>query len=1370
MSDTKSPYIENNYFNQEWISGTLSNIPDKSIYIDELKNPTDENEKNYANVLQNYYIYKPLTTQEDSITDLTSFYIPNPELFNILEVFKPLDQGHDFNTSQRNVSGNWTLPSFYNFNDNTINSYNQFQANTSFGGGSNIFGLICIEEDSYNFLKQNDEILNINNLLNIINNDNRLNVYENFKGKYGLKINFNLNQQNNLQINTITNNTEIPDNKNGDIIFLSLYTTDIYNNGMHSLWNFNKSSNVYAVNIQNGISSNNLIFNGYLLYKCNNIVPELHVSIQNILDNYVNNNSELKSLINLKGNKLYNALIKKLSDKDNVIKDFELSNKNNKNYTDIKLNRGYSLVFTDFKVDDVSKFTYPKQIKDLVITYLLKKYYSNLSPVITDNYKPLIELNNTIINDSRSLNTENNIYKIPVSIIDANPSPNESSLITSLRNLDNDDELYKYPYKYSIVSINVDGSGLGGQISTSYHPPELSIYMTIFDSNNKFYGFIYRICILKKINSNILNSKAIIDVDMHYCFFNINQIEQFVSEQELTGSNLDNIKEISSKLNDYILKNTKIDENMTLRTNINNTDNIGKAWYKFTLVSDAPSVLNINKAVKDIEKYIKINRDNIQIGQKGDVKQTMLSNFNNSISNLVSSIASNIYNTINLNAESKDPNGLNNIISTAIKIYWSDGILKNIYPDINNFVKIFLIRNKYIGDNSRATDTLYYNKEAIMQPIQISNDENTLSTAKLVNVSSILASPGSSERHIYISPYLTSKNEYIDSKTGNERERQLQEQELNKLLDEQKSSESSKIIKRQKINITIVSERKTRSSFKGGRFIPVDITQPLTPEIINKSNKLPLMEQQIIQKPDIQKPIIQKPIIPQPLPSSPPSTPSPDESLSLPSSTSSIPSSLLESEDIIPSQDLYLNNLIEYLKNISESINYINSTYINEYSNEHINDFIIKLYLSNIKENISSFSQGLTIENIISILKTYTDKSNPSLNEGLYINNTFNSIFKNFDKIQNLISSAIDIEEEEDLHSDTLLDNTNINQEGGFIAKITFESINNKMNNLFDFTQNRIEILNECYKDNLQVKDIINYYNNIILKLNNYLVGYYNDINSLDNCDIYGLDSFVGIYCFFMYFTIEFNRQLNNTSEINNSITSNDENILQQLYSGSQLLDWIQNYFQGNIELFESNDITKNYISINESMKDLPYDKFMVNDINFILQSINSKVNNSIFTKSTRDIPLQIITALKSLYYLLDENFIENYINNKNRNINELVNMTPVDFLNELYDNNLYGVIDNNKKYNFYINNKELENYITDLLYFKKKEQEQQEEQENKPDFQQTKKQRIEGGTHKNKKLNKKNKKTKNKNKKINKNKTYKKKGKKVRQNTISNK
>lgn len=1376
--DNKSPYVKNNYFSQEWPSGTLSNFSDKTIYVDEIKNPTDNNEKTYANVLQNYYIYRPININEDSIMNLTSFYIPNPELFNILEVFKPLDQGHDFYTSGRNVSGNWTLPSYYDFNNKEIVSYNQFQANTSFGGGYNIFGLICIEEDSYNFLKQNNDILDVNNLLNIITgysdqDGNKLNIYETFKCKYGTKFNFNLNKNNKLQINDITNNTEIPDNKNGDIIFLSLYTSDIYNNGMHSLWNFIKPTYVYAVNILPNSSPDNLLFKGYLLYKSNIVVPELHISIQNILDKYVENNTELKSLINEKGNKLYKTLVKKILDKEEFINDINKIIINKNNGFDIDLERGYTLIFTDFKVEDKDNFVYPKEVKNLLITFLLKYYNSKLLPKITEHYKPFIERNNKII-QSQPTGSVDNIYKIPVSIIDANPSPNESSLIQSLRNMKDEDDFFKYPYKYSIVSINVDGSGLGGQISTSYHPPEISIYMTVFDKDNNFGGFIYRICFLNKINSNILNSKSQIEVDMHFCFFNINDIKQYIinNTDSYKGDDLNKIKNISSKVTEFILKNTKIDENMIIRTKINPTDLVGKAWYKFVLESDAPSVLNINKAVKDIEKAIKINRDNIQVGQKSnDVKNSMLSNFGNSISNVVSSIASNIYNSIALNSESKDPNSLNNLITTAIKIYWSDGFLQSIFPDINNFVRIFLIRNKYIGDNSRATDTLYYNKEAVIDPIQMSNDVNTLSTAKLVNVSSILASPASSERNYFISPYLTSENKYITSKNTEQKE----EEELVILGKNQDSIENSnkpKGVKR-KLNIFDYGSRVTRSSLRGGRY--VDISQPLPQDIINRS----------IQKDKsiMSSPLIQQKIVTQGAPSSPPSSsPSSTPSSSMPSYS---PSTISESEhNEIPIQDTYLNNLVNYLKNVKESIEYVNSTYTESYQNEHVNDFIIKLYLSNIKQNISSFSKGLTIESLINILDTYINKPNPSLNEGLYIKNIYNSIFRNFDQIQNLISSAIDIEQEEDILSyenefinedinedETEIGSENI-QQGGTIAKRTFESINTKFENLFNFTQNRVDILNECLKNNQSIINTINNYNSIILKLYDYLVGYYNDIYSLDECDINGMNAFIGIYCFFMYFTIEFNRQLNNTPEINPSLNESDKNILQQIFAGNELLSWIVNFYNGNQELFQGKEITLNYREINNTMKGLPYNEFMKNDTKYMLNILNNLINNSIFIKRSdiREQKFQIITGIKSLYFLLDDNFIENYINNYN--VDELKNITSEQFMNLLFDNNLYGLLVD-IKYKYFINNDEIKNTISDLLYFK-----QQQTLENvniNMDNSQYDSDKMNisdvGGTKKNRRVNKKHK-TKNNNRshknKTNKNKrSIKKRGKKIRRNTI---
>ncbi len=1328
MTDTDNldPFKSNSYFEQEWPKGTLFN-KEQTIYIDEIKNQTKESENTYANILQNYYIYKSIEPQTDSILKSTSFYIPNPELFKILEVFKPLDQGHDFYTSQRNEKNeNWTLPSYYVYNNTKFDNYNQIQANTSFGGGLNIFGLLYIEQDNYDILKSSNENFDINSLLNLINNNQ--DSISNFKSKYGLT----LYVKKDLSEVIKEKPTDI-NNEYAEILLVSLYTSDIYNNGMHSLWNFIKPNYIYALQLSKD-ANNKKIFNGYKLYKCDNVVPELHISIKNIIEQYVNNNSDLTSLINVKGNQLYRALEKKIQDKNKLIDEINNIIINNNDYK-INLQRGYTLVFTDFKTEDNSQLDYPKTIKDFLVTYLLKYYYSKLSPEITENYKPLIKNNENIknneINNIDNTDNTDNIYKIPVSIIDANSSPSESSLINSLRNMDSYDEFLDYPYKYSIVSINVDGSGLGGQISPSYHPPELSIYMTIFDSNNTFIGFIYRICFLKKINSNVLNSKSNIEVDMHFCFFNIN----IINFENITGENIDDIKNISSQMTDYILKNTKIDENMVLRTNIPSNPQ-GKAWYKYTLVSDAPSVKDLNTAVKYIDKYIKINRDNIQIGQKSNnTVQTIINNFQN-ITDVFSALGSSIYNSITLNAESKDPNGLNNLISTAIKLYWSDGILQEIYKNINIFVRIFIVRNKYIGDNSRATDTLYYNKEAVIDPIQISNDENTLSTAKLVNVSSILASPGSAERYVYVAPYLTNENKYITPITSSQNElNELQQLKL------KQDSTTNLIKKKRKAEQTIeFVERITRSRAKGGA---IDISQPFIPQLFKKESPVSTISSSsslISSTPTIST-LLNK-------------TPS--------SITSTNTSTSIQDKTVGTSNEQYLNNTIKYLKNLSESISYINTTFIDTYQNQHMNDEIIKLYLKNVKNNISDFSYGLKIEDIISDINKCINDQNISY--CLDTINKYNSILKDFSKIQSLISSANDIEQEQDENEEVSVSSQVIaSQQGGTITKSTVEKITTKMINLFYFTENRMDILNQCQNE-LTDKSLIekfNYYHGIILKLYDYLNGYINDVYSIEDYNIDGLSSFIGIYSFYMYFTIIFNEL------IDNKLTQNTvENKLVNFYKGNQLSNWIENNFDENPNLFDSQPLINYYRVIHDNIKILNFNSYInfdnENGIDNILNDININTNNQIFIKPIRGKTnkFQIITALKSLYYLLDDNFIVNFMNNTNIDFN-IVNTDK--FMEILYDNSLYGLLVD-KKFKYYIDNNELKDSITNLLEAKKSENKSSSNMEISES----------GGTIKNKRKYKNHKFTKNKknnNTRKNKKKTIKNKNnKKIKRNTIRHK
>ena len=1286
MTDESNPYLETNYFNQEWSKGTLSKKePDKPFFIDERRNPTNVSEQTYANILQNYYIYKPIDSYEPidsssgSIMNLTSFYKPNHEIFNILEVFKPLDQGHDFYTKSRNTDQkNWTWPSEFSFNNVTMDNYNQFQANTSFGGGHQIFGLVYIEDDSYKKLldldlyKTETNELNINELLKQIKEEKRINkdnINKAFEGNYGVLFNISGN----------------------NILFLSIYTKDIYNNGMHSLWNFNTPSHVYAVQVDNDVN-----FKGYKLYECKNIIPEYHVPVNEIVENYISKIDGESNMVK------YTKIAKIISTTDNIeslykeIKDIIDTSKYK--FDDIK--RGYTLVINNFIPTSSKNSTI---VNDFFITQIYRYYYSKLNPNVTDDYSSFIESNNHKIKETKS---DDSIYKIPVSVIDANTGPKESLIVQGLRDINNENELNNYPYKYSIVSANVDGSGLGGQVFPSYHPPELSIYMTIFDSYNVFHGFIYRICFLKKINSNILNSKANVDVDMHYCFFNITDfdgIEDF-DVKSLSGQNINEIKDMSNKVNEYILQNTTVYNNI-LKTRVKTLE---KIWYKFTIQTKSVSVLDINNAIqeKKINNLITSNRMKIQTDIEDETKPSETK------PSIIKSIATNIYNLIFSTIQSDDPNLINNIISTSIKIYLNDQRLKEIF-DLKNFVRIFLIRNKYIGDNSRATDTLYSNKEMIIEPIQFSNDINTLSTAKIANVSSVLAPSSSAERYIYMAPYLTNVNKQIITK----KRESISSDELDELNERQESSSTKTITAKtskkpeldEELILTTKRKQKTVSYLEGGvkRSI-LDIynadlgiysmkkkrtedgydsnvdnyymrkNQPTTytsPKL-NKTqyNKAFGLNKGLTKKPQqYVEPKIQtngEPVM--------------------------VKMDVAEGTTEDPHEDTHFDNLKTYLTHVVELIKMYNTTQVNG---------IVNLYLTNITKNIYLFNNS-KIEDIIEEIENNIN-SKDKLSS---IESKYNCIFRDFNRITGLQISASYLEVNE------------------YINDEDFDTIYDKLNNIYNFTQNIVDILNVC---EVKETEFINEYNCVILNLYEYLTGYYNNNYDTDDININGLNTFIGIYCFFMYFTIEFNNKINKT------FGGNNINISPEFFSSDHILKWLYS----NIDNSENNDkfINKDIIKKIEGLSFGGYINF-TNKKN-ILEMINVETTNKIEK-----------TIKGSLIFLMDDDYIDKYINNYNF-------ITEDEFLMELYKNELYGLITPDK-FSYYFENDDLKIYIK-LLLDTKNNIAQGSDIVIPMD--------TSGGTIKNryKKL-KKYSVTKNKNKTYNKNKkTIKKRVKKTRHNTI---
>jgi hypothetical protein len=105
------------------------------------------------------------------------------------------------------------------------------------------------------------------------------------------------------------------------------------------------------------------------------------------------------------------------------------------------------------------------------------------------------------------------------------------------------------------------------------------------------------------------------------------------------------------------------------------------------------------------------------------------------------------------------------IVNVAEKIIDNSGKLREIFTDDKQvqFIKLFLIRNKYTGDKSRSTDTLFLNQIKYLEGVQISNDENTLYNAQMFGLNTVWST--SAKSVFYMAPYMT-KQEKMPITTG----------------------------------------------------------------------------------------------------------------------------------------------------------------------------------------------------------------------------------------------------------------------------------------------------------------------------------------------------------------------------------------------------------------------------------------------------------------------------------------------------------------------------------------------------------------------------------------------------------------------------
>ena len=287
-----------------------------------------------------------------------------------------------------------------------------------------------------------------------------------------------------------------------------------------------------------------------------------------------------------------------------------------------------------------------------------------------------------------------------------------------------------------------------------------------------------------------------------------------------------------------------------------------------------------------------------------------------------------------------------------------------------------MTRNKYIGDNSRASDTLFNNKEMIINPIQFSLDLNTLSTAKIVNISSMLA-PNKSSRILFLAPYMNKDGKYIRS---NFIDNQEQDEEKKLLAYQRSTNEPSSYVptktkerNEDAINTeNILTFKRVIKPTKGGGFSPnygLTDTQDKTDNEELTDYEGDTEEQFVPQVPQMNTG--------QQMDTGEQTDNEEDTEVQ------TVTGEQMDTEEKIDTgEQLDNNNLGQGIENIDNNPSiylqnmYKSMKYINDYKNNNneINSFVARYYLDYINKNMKLYSQSLSLDSFINLINQ-KDKS-----------------------------------------------------------------------------------------------------------------------------------------------------------------------------------------------------------------------------------------------------------------------------------------------------------------------------------------------------------------------------------------------------------
>lgn len=293
----------------------------------------------------------------------------------------------------------------------------------------------------------------------------------------------------------------------------------------------------------------------------------------------------------------------------------------------------------------------------------------------------------------------------------------ETNIKTDLNN--------KYPFKFQVVSGVLDSSMQGGENMPEYFPPEIDIFLTIFDAAGNLQGAVIRMTFLKVILKNTTNTKNNARVYSHFIYVGFDEISM-ECEDKLGVNWKQNVEQYSfalKQLMNYTVRNTyllpSLNNSLISNFEVGLKDGTYRRWYFYFSDSAGPSV---SEGINDIVKKIfggqigMVSDDNIDVSES--------------------------------------------IVKVAQHVYMDAPTLKEVFTQQSGstvrsyaFESIFLLRIKYIGDKSRCTDSLFLNRNKYAECMQITGDENAYFTA-LVNGASTIYSPPS-KFALYFAPYFT---------------------------------------------------------------------------------------------------------------------------------------------------------------------------------------------------------------------------------------------------------------------------------------------------------------------------------------------------------------------------------------------------------------------------------------------------------------------------------------------------------------------------------------------------------------------------------------------------------------------------------------